>query len=120
MRTEDLVGEFLEAQNESSTAYEPTEDSFLMLEALGELGLQGSKVLDVGTGSAILAAYCARRGAEVSASDIDPSAIETLRLVADRLEIQLKLIACDLFSKSTYEDRYHEITALFSSRARPE
>jgi len=98
-RVEDFVAEFLAAQTESSVTYEPREDSFLMLEALAELNLRGSKVLDVGTGSGILAAYCARRGAEVTASDIDAGAIRDLMLVADRLGITLKPIVCALFSK---------------------
>lgn len=98
-RIEDFVAEFLVARIESSVTYQPREDSFLMLEAVAELNLRGSKVLDVGTGSGILAAYCARRGAEVTASDIDGAAIQRLRCVADRLGVRIKLIACDLFSK---------------------
>jgi len=70
-----------------------------MLEALAELNLRGSKILDVGAGSGILSAYCARRGAEVTASDIDVAAIQALSRLADRLGIRIKLIACDLFSK---------------------
>lgn len=104
-RIEDFVAEFLAAQTESSVTYEPREDSFLMLEALAELNLRGLKVLDVGTGSGILAAYCARRGADVTASDIDASAIRNLRLVANRLGITLKLVVCDLFSK--IKDQFH-------------
>lgn len=98
-RIEDFVAEFLAAQTESSVTYEPREDSFLMLEALSELTLRGSKVLDIGTGSGILAAYCARRGAEVTASDIDAGAIQNLKLLADRLGVTMKLVVCDLFSK---------------------
>jgi len=98
-RIEDFVAEFLAAQTESSVTYQPREDSFLMLEAVAELNLSGSKVLDVGTGSGILAAYCARRGAEVTASDIDGAAIQHLACVADMLGVRVKLIACDLFSK---------------------
>jgi release factor glutamine methyltransferase len=100
-RIEEFVAEFLAAQTGRSVAYEPREDSFLMLEALAELNLRGLKVLDVGTGSGILAAYCARRGAEVTASDIDISAIKHLGRVADRLGVRIIRIACDLFSKIT-------------------
>jgi len=98
-RVEDFVAEFLTAQTECSVTYEPREDSFLMLEALVELNLRGSKILDVGAGSGILSAYCARRGAEVTASDIDVAAIQALSHLADRLGIRIRLIACDLFSK---------------------
>jgi release factor glutamine methyltransferase len=53
----------------------------------------------MGTGSGILAAYCARRGADVTASDIDIDAVKTLELTSDRMGISIKLVACDLFSK---------------------
>ena len=100
-RIEEFLADFLAAQRGRSVTYEPREDSFLMLEALTELKLRGSKVLDVGTGSGILAAYCARRDAEVTASDIDIAAIQRLACVADMLGVRVKLIACDLFSKIT-------------------
>ncbi len=99
MRIEDFVEEFLGAQQEPSTAYESREDTFLLLEALAELSLQGLRVLEIGTGSGILATYCARRGAEVTASDIDADAIRVLRLVSDQLGTQLKLVVSDVFSK---------------------
>jgi len=99
LRVEELVEEFLAASEQASTVYAPREDSFLMLEALSELDLQGFRVLDMGTGSGILAAYCARRGAAVTASDIDPEAIGALKPMAPCLGIQLKLVESDLFSK---------------------
>jgi len=99
LRIEDFVAEFLATRNGGTTTYEPREDSFLMLEALAELSLRGLHVLDMGTGSGILAAYCARRGADVTASDIDVEAIRALQLTSDRMGISIKLITCDLFSK---------------------
>ena len=94
-----FVAGFLAARQESSITYAPRDDTFLMLEALADLRLQGVRVLDVGTGSGILAAYCVSRGADVTASDIDATAIEELRSLAGRLGITLKLVSCDLFSK---------------------
>lgn len=96
---EEFVAGFLAARQESSITYAPREDTFLMLEALADLRLQGVRVLDVGTGSGMLAAYCVSRGADVTASDIDATAIEELKSVAGQLGITLKLISCDLFSK---------------------
>jgi len=98
-RIEDFLAEFLATRNGDAAAYEPREDSFLMLEALTELSLRGLRVLDMGTGSGILAAYCARRGADVTASDIDTEAIRALQLTSDRMGISIKLVACDLFTK---------------------
>jgi release factor glutamine methyltransferase len=99
LRIEDFVAEFLAPRNGGPTTYEPREDSFLMLEALAESSLHGLRILDMGTGSGILAAYCARRGADVTASDIDIDAIKTLELTTDRMGISIKLVTCDLFSK---------------------
>ena len=96
---EEFVAGFLAARQESSITYAPREDTFLMLEALADLRLQGVRVLDVGTGSGMLAAYCVSRGADVTASDIDATAIEELKSVAGQLGITLKLTSCDLFSK---------------------
>jgi len=104
LRIEDFVEEFLAARQERSTAYEPREDTFLLLEALADISLEGSRVLEIGAGSGILATYCARRGAEVTASDIDADAIRVLRLVSDRLGTHLKLVVSDLFSN--IDDRF--------------
>jgi release factor glutamine methyltransferase len=98
-KIEDFVSEFLAAKEGGLATYEAREDSFLMLEALSNLDLHGLHVLDMGTGSGILAAYCARRGAEVVASDIDIDAIKALELAANRMGISIKLVTCDLFSK---------------------
>jgi len=99
LRIEDFVAEFLATRNGGATTYEPREDSFLMLEALAESSLHGLRILDMGTGSGILAAYCARRGADVTASDIDLDAIRALQLTSDRMGISIKLVTCDLFSE---------------------
>jgi len=99
LRIEDFVAEFLTIRNGRATTYEPREDSFLMLDALAELSLRGLRLLDIGTGSGILAAYCARRGADVTASDIDTEAIKGLQITSDRMGISIKLVICDLFSK---------------------
>jgi len=99
LRIEDFVAEFLSTRNAGATTYEPREDSFLMLEALAESSVHGLRILDVGTGSGILAAYCARRGADVTASDIDIEAIRALELTSDRMGISIKLVTCDLFSE---------------------
>jgi len=98
-QTEEFIAGFLAARQKSQITYGPREDTFLMLKALADLRLQGVRVLDVGTGSGMLATYCASRGADVTASDIDATAIEELKSLAGRLGITLKLISCDLFSK---------------------
>ncbi|RMD67452.1 DUF2431 domain-containing protein [Candidatus Pacearchaeota archaeon] len=61
--------------------YQPREDSFLTLKALRSFGsLRGKSVLDVGTGSGILAIEAKRLGAEkVVASDISDEGFELIR-----------------------------------------
>jgi release factor glutamine methyltransferase len=70
-----------------------------MLEALAELDLKGLKVLDLGTGSGILAAYCARKGARVTASDIDAHVAQALKTIASHLRISFEAVTSDLFSR---------------------
>jgi len=57
--------------------YSPAEDSFLMLENM-EIP-KGSRVLDMGTGSGILAVEAAKFAKEVVAADINHDAVEELK-----------------------------------------
>jgi len=72
--------------------YAPSDDSFLMIEALPPLQLRHKRVLDMGTGSGILGLYCALRGADVTASDIDDYAIKETGRAAEMLGARLKLL----------------------------
>jgi len=54
--------------------YEPAEDTFLLLEAI-KID-KNDKVLEIGTGCGIISLECARRGAKVVCTDINPYAIE--------------------------------------------
>jgi release factor glutamine methyltransferase len=78
--------------------YAPSDDSLLMIEALANLQVDRKKVLDMGTGSGILGLYCAMRGADVTATDIDELATVEAGRAARRLGVQLKLLVSDLFS----------------------
>ncbi|MDY6766055.1 MAG: HemK2/MTQ2 family protein methyltransferase [Candidatus Nanohaloarchaea archaeon] len=59
--------------------YRPRKDSFLLKEVVEEQPLAGRRVLDMGTGSGIIAATAAEQGAQVTAVDIDPAAVEHVR-----------------------------------------
>jgi ribosomal protein L11 methyltransferase len=61
----------------------------LCLELLDERDLTGSTVADVGCGSGVLAIAAARRGATVTAVDIDPAAVEVTRENAGRNGVDL-------------------------------
>ncbi|OQX18399.1 MAG: hypothetical protein BWK75_06690 [Candidatus Altiarchaeales archaeon A3] len=57
--------------------YEPSDDSYLLADVLKNYeNLEGKDVLDIGTGTGILALIAAQKGASVIASDINDKAIE--------------------------------------------
>ncbi len=78
--------------------YEPREDSFLLAEALEKENLAGKKVLDLGTGSGLLAILAARAGAEVSAVDIVPETLACAKTNAKANGAKVNFILSDLFS----------------------
>jgi release factor glutamine methyltransferase len=69
-----------------------------MVDVLSQMSLTGKRVLDMGTGSGILGVYCAVRGADVTACDIDQSTVSRVGEVASMLGVKLRLIVSDLFS----------------------
>lgn len=70
--------------NTDPKVYEPAEDSFLLAENL-ELGRR-DEVLEIGTGTGIIAVCASRKAARVVATDINPQAIKcaTKNLIANR------------------------------------
>lgn len=79
--------------------YQPREDSLLLDSYLEERDLDGSKVLDMGTGSGILAVTAAENGAEVTATDIDPDALQEAREYAREMGVEdsIDFVESDLF-----------------------
>jgi release factor glutamine methyltransferase len=80
--------------------YAPGDDTFLMVDAIATLSVEGKNVLDLGTGSGILGLYCALRWADVTAADIDELAIRHTADAARLLGVELKLVVSDLFSNT--------------------
>ncbi|BDD81743.1 methylase [Tsukamurella pulmonis] len=64
--------------------YTPQEDTMLLLGALDDLPLWGARVLDLCSGSGVLALEAARRGAHVTAVDSSPAAVDVARTAAAR------------------------------------
>jgi release factor glutamine methyltransferase len=80
--------------------YAPGGDTFLMIDAIDTLSLEGKSVLDLGIGSGILGLYCALRQADVTGADIDELAIRNTTDAARLLGVELKLVVSDIFSNT--------------------
>jgi len=78
--------------------YEPAEDSYLIQKQIPK-DLAGKKVLDMGTGTGILAITAAKAGAMVTAVDCNKDAIKVAKENAKKEKVKIKFIHSDLFSK---------------------
>lgn len=77
--------------------YAPAEDSFLLLSAVKVR--KGQRVLEMGTGSGIIALHCAKAGCSVKAADISIDAIENARLNAAINLQDVEFAHSDMFGK---------------------
>jgi len=79
--------------------YTPQQDTDLLIAALSREDVgSGTEVLDLGTGSGALAVRAARRGARVTAVDIDRRAVLTTRVNALRYGRRVRVRRGDLFT----------------------
>jgi len=88
------------------TVYQPSDDSYMMLEALKGSGVKpGDRVLDMGTGSGILAIAAEKRGCSVTAVDINPEAIKAAKEAAKKEGARIRFAVSDLFEsvKGSYD-----------------
>ena len=76
---------------DSTQVYQPEEDSYLLLEAALVEVRPGDRVLEVGTGSGLIAGELARGGTTVIATDINPHAAVCAR------EKGIDVVQSDLF-----------------------
>ncbi|MEM1535291.1 MAG: methyltransferase [Candidatus Pacearchaeota archaeon] len=78
--------------------YEPREDSFLMQEAIRKIIKKSDKVLEIGTGSGILAFEAARIARHIDATDINRSALEFVKAQIRALNFNnISVFYSDLF-----------------------
>ncbi|MEU6311695.1 HemK2/MTQ2 family protein methyltransferase [Streptomyces sp. NPDC047014] len=76
--------------------YRPQADSWFLAEALARERIgPGTKMLEIGTGTGVLALLGASRGAEVTAVDVSWAAVITARLNALRRQLPLRLVHGD-------------------------
>jgi len=85
--------------------YEPQEDSFLLLKHIKNNITSKDKVLDMGTGSGILAREASKFSKQVTAIDIDNKIIKELS--EKRGNQEMRFIQSNLFSN--VEDRFNVI-----------
>lgn len=78
--------------------YRPNDDTFLLQSVLEEHDLAGKRVLDMGTGSGLLAYTAARQGGEVVATDINPDALATARDNFAAHGVEVELVESDMFA----------------------
>lgn len=76
-----------------------TRTGIFLVETLESMNLQNARVLDLGCGSGIGAVSCARRGARVIASDVNPDAVRNtvLNALLTRSESLIETRTGDLF-----------------------
>jgi len=74
--------------------YPPSDDTFLLIDAL-EVG--HNTVLELGTGSGIVAIYCANKGARVTRTDINPHAARLARQNAEENGVDITVVEADMF-----------------------
>jgi release factor glutamine methyltransferase len=74
--------------------YEPSDDTFMLLDALGDAR---GRALEIGTGSGIVAIWLAKRGLDVVATDINPHALVLARANARRNGVALEAVGTDMF-----------------------
>jgi release factor glutamine methyltransferase len=70
----------------------------LLLRYIASLPLKNKLLLELGAGSGLIALYTARQGAQVTATDINPVAIQSLEMNRQSNRIPLTVIESDLFT----------------------
>ena len=78
--------------------YRPSDDTFLMLDAISDFPFKGKETLDMGTGSGMLGLFAAIQGANVTVVDIDESAARHAARVGRSLGVKVNAFTSDLFS----------------------
>lgn len=79
-----------------SDVYAPAEDTFLLLGAL-RVG-RDDKVLEMGSGTGVIAVHCAKGGAWVTAADINEAAVNCTKLNASINDVLVNVVQSDMFS----------------------
>lgn len=71
----------------------------LLVEFISDFDLKDKAVLELGAGSGFISVFCAKRGANVTASDINTTALNQITLNAEKNDVTLKTMESDLFDE---------------------
>ena len=83
--------------------YKPADDTELLVKSLRLR--KGERILEIGTGTGVVAIHCAKLGCRVTATDLLPPAIALARENADANGVVLELLEGDMFApvKGTFD-----------------
>ena len=83
--------------------YEPSEDTFLLMDSLDALNIKPTDtILEIGTGTGIIALHTAKCASHVTATDINPYALECAKKNASKNNIKnIQFIKSNLFTNIT-------------------
>ncbi len=71
----------------------------LLIEYISKNELKDKTVLELGAGSGLISVYCAKLKANVTASDINPIAVENINKNAKLNSVNIKVVESDLFDR---------------------
>lgn len=71
----------------------------LLLDQIKDWSLQNKKLLEPGAGSGLISIYAAKKGAIVTATDINPVAVECLKENSRENNVQIDILRSDLFNE---------------------
>jgi len=93
-----VIKRILRAIGEPPTpVYRPSDDTFLMLDAISDFSFKDKRTLDLGTGSGILGLFAATQGAIVTLADVDEAAVRHAASAAQSLGVEVNAVVSDLF-----------------------
>lgn len=70
----------------------------LLLQYVSRFELNGKKMLELGAGSGLISIHATRKGAELTATDINPIAVEYLEKNCRQNQVKVNIILSDLFT----------------------
>ncbi|MDY8138858.1 methyltransferase [Aquimarina sp. 2201CG5-10] len=78
----------------------------ILLDFINPIDLKNKTLLELGCGSGIISLYASKKGAQVTATDINPKALDYLKKAKDKNNLQADILYSDLFDQLT--NRYFD------------